>query len=466
MNEQQVFQDERVLPQYLVGGIAIFFLLLTSLLKQDLLLRIAVYGPILTGAFAMLLMVAIIDARHGLSGAIESRLKTRFFRLSDLNSNLLLLSILFMLSYNFFWIARLQLESSNVHWFSLSLFLTSILLGLVIGRMSLSLLHSSGLNEAKRMLEAGPTYEEMLEESHYVLSCLANNARHKLTASQKQLIHDQKNRCYEHIQNIVNRSESFEETLSLLQRNTATPSGFYTAFISIFNPVMKVEVSRFSNQASPHEQRVLDATVYLDATSFLLYSIVDKNGSSDDLVWALVNLLSNMVDAASFQLTDASEGTSMMKAARLPVDDEAPVVRLFTQTLAQENTFPWDPILITVIKKRVTQAFAQLEANEEFNLLDHERLSMAPTGDLHSILFALVSFIYTYDTNGQLMSKKSFNDAYFSESSHWNFSDASSWNSKKAHGLLSSAIPMKRYTLIQHLLFCMWVIAQNLDSKE
>ena len=99
MNEQQVFPDERVLPQYLVGGIAIFFLLLTSLLKQDLLLRIAVYGPILTGAFAMLLMVAIIDARHGLSGAIESRLKTRFFRLSDLNSNLLLLSVLFMLSY-------------------------------------------------------------------------------------------------------------------------------------------------------------------------------------------------------------------------------------------------------------------------------------------------------------------------------------------------------------------------------
>jgi len=466
MNEQQTLQDVRVFPQYLLGGVAVFFLLLTSLLREDLLLRIAVYGPILTGAFAMLLMVALVDTRHGLSGAMESRLKTRFFRLSDQHSNLLLFSILLMLSYNFFWIARLQLESSNVHWFSLSLFFSSILLGLVIGRIYLSLFQSSGFNEAKRMLEAGATYEEMREESHHVLSCLVNNARHKLTAFQKQIIQNQRNRCYEHIQNVVSQPERFEETLSLLQMNAANTSGFYTAFVSIFNPVLKVEISRFSDQASPHEQRVLDATVYLDATSFLLHSIIAKNESSDDLVWALVDLLSNMVDAASLQLTDASEGTSMMKGKGLPVNSETSVVRLFAQTLAQQKTFAWDPILITVVKKRVVQAFVQLEANEEFNLLDHEKLSTASTDDLHSMLLAIVNFIYTYDKNSQIMSKAYFNDAYFSDTSHWKFSDTSSWDSKKAHGLLSWAIPMKRYTLIQHLLFCMWVIAKNLDSTE
>ena len=466
MNESQTLDSVRVFPQYLLGGAAIFFLLLTSLLREDLLLRIAVYGPILTGAFAMLLMVAIVDTRHGLSGAIESRLKTRFFRLSDQHSNLLLFSILLMLSYNFFWIARLQLESSNVHWFSLTLFLSNILLGLVIGRISLSLFHSSGFNEAKRMFEAGASYEEMVEESHHVLSCLVNNARHKLTTTQKQLIQNQKNRCYEHIQNVVSQPEKFEETLSILQMNATNTSGFYNAFLSIFNPVLKVEISRFSDQANPHEQRVLDATVYLDATSFLLHSIIGKKESSDDLVWALMNLLSNMVDAASFQLTDVSEGTSMMKVRDLPVNGETSVVRLFALTLAQQKTFAWDPILITVVKKRVVQAFAQLEANKEFNLLDHEKLSTAPTDDLHSMLLAIVNFIYTYDTNSQLTSKKFFNDAYFSDASHWNFSDSSSWDSKKAHGLLSWAIPMNRYTLIQHLLFCMWVIAKNLDSTE
>jgi hypothetical protein len=458
MTEESVLPNGQVLPQYLLGAIVIFSLLLTSLLKQDLLLRIAVYGPLLTGAFAMVLMVAIVDTRHGLSGAIESRLKSRFFRLSERNSNLFLFSILIMLSYNFFWIARLQLENNNVHWFAVSMFLSCILIGLMIGRLSLSFFDSSGFKGAKRMFEDGASMEEVLEESHHILSCLANNAHHKLTSVQKQLIHEQKNRCYEHIQGIVNEPEKFEETLSSLQGNVTNPSGFYAILVSIFNPVMEVKISRLSVQASHHEQKVLDATVYLDATSLLLHSIVDKNESNDVLIWSLVDLLSNMVDAVSSQLIDSSEGTSMIRSARLSSDGEQSIVRLFAQTLAHQTTLSWDPILITVVKKRVVQAFAQLEANEEFNLLNHEKLSAASPEELHSMLLTLVNFICTYDTNGELMSMTSFANPFFSNTTQWNVTDA--------HGLLSQAIPMKRYTLIQHFLFCLWVIAKNLDSKE
>lgn len=458
MTEGPVLPNGRVLPQYMLGGIAVFFLLLSSLLKQDLLLRIAVYGPLLTGAFAMLFMVAIVDTRHGLSGTIESRLKSRFFRLSERNSNLLFFSILLMLSYNCFWIARLQLEANSVHWFAVSVFFACILVGLIVGRLSIFFLHSSGFKEAKRILGDSATMEEMVEESHYVLSCLANNAHHKLTASQKQLIHDQKNSCYEHIQHIVNDPEKFEDTLSLLQMNANNTTGFYAAFVSVFNSVMEVGISRLDTYANPHEQRVLNATVYLDATSLLLHSIVDKNESSNDLVWAHVDLLSSMVDAASFQLTDANEGTSMMKGARQSLDGEALVVRFFAQTLAQQNTLAWDPILIAVVKKRVNQAFSQLEANGEFGLLNHEKLSIASTEELNSMLLTLVNFIHAYDTNGQLMSKTSFNHAFFSDASHW--------NSPNAYALLSQAIPLKRYSLIQHFLFCLWVIAKNLESKE
>lgn len=458
MTEGPVLPNGRFLPQYMLGGVGIFFLLLTGLLKQDLLLRIAVYGPLLTGAFAMLLMVAIVDTRHGLSGAIESRLKSRFFRLSNRNSNLFVFSVLIMLSYNFFWIARLQLEVSNVHWFAVSMFLSCILIGLVLGRLSLSFLDSSGFKGAKRMLEDGASIEDVLEESHHVLSCLTNNARHKLTTAQKQLIHDQKNRCYEHIQRIVNEPEKFEETLSSLQVNVTSPSGFYSAFVSIFNPVMEAKISRLSEHASHHEQKALDATVYLEATSFLLHSVVEKNEASGVLIWALVDLLSNMVDAASSQLIDASEGTSMIKNARPPSDGEQSVVRHFALTLTQHTTLSWDPVLITVVKKRVVQAFSQLEANEELTLLDYKKLSAATPDELHSMLLTLVNFIRTYDTNGQIMSRTSFNDAFFSDSKHWNVTDA--------HGLLSQAIPIKRYTLLQHFLFCLWVIAKNLDSKE
>lgn len=458
MTEGPVLPNGRFLPQYMLGGGAIFFLLLTGLLKQDLLLRIAVYGPLLTGAFAMLLMVAIVDTRHGLSGAIESRLKSRFFRLSERNSNLFLFSILIMLSYNFFWIARLQLEVSNLHWFAVSMFLSCILIGLGIGRLSLSFLDSSAFKGAKRMLEDGASMQDVLEESHHILSCLANNAQHKLTTAQKQLIHVQKNRCYEHMQGIVSEPEKFEETLSALQANVTNLSGFYSALVSMFNPVMEVKISRLSVQASHHEQKVLDATVYLDATSLLLHSIVDKNESNDALIWALVDVLSNMVDAASSQLIDTSEGTSMIRSARLSSDGEQSVVRLFAQTLAQQTTLSWDPILITVVKKRVVQAFAQLEANEEFHLLNHEKLSAASPDELQSMSLTLVNFIRIYDTNGQIMSMTSFNNAFFSDTTHWNMTGA--------HGLLSQAIPMKRYTLIQHFVFCLWVISKNLDSKE
>ena len=458
MTEGPVLPNERFLPQYMVGGVAIFFLLLTGLLKQDLLLRIAVYGPLLTGAFAMLLMVAIVDTRHGLSGAIESRLKSRFFRLSERSSNLFLLSILIMLSYNFFWIARLQLEVSNLHWFAVSMFFSCILIGLGIGRLSISFFDSSGFRGAKRMLEDGGSMEDVLEESHHILSCLANNAHHKLTTAQKQLIHDQKNRCYEHVQGIVNEPGDFEKTLSSLQMNVTNTSGFYTALVSIFNPVMEVKISRLSIPASHHEQKVLDATVYLDATSLLLHSIVEKNEFSDALIWALVDTVSNMVDAASSQLIDTSEGTSMIKSARISSDGEQSIVRLFAQTLAQQATLSWDPILITVVKKRVVQAFAQLEANEESNLLNHEKLSAASKDELRSMLLTLVNFIRTYDTNGQITSITSFSNAFFSDPTHWGVTDA--------HGLLSQAIPIKRYTLVQHFIFCLWVIAKNLDSKE
>ena len=40
-----------------------------------------VYGPLISGSFALLLMVATIDIRHGLSSTIESKLRSRFFKL-------------------------------------------------------------------------------------------------------------------------------------------------------------------------------------------------------------------------------------------------------------------------------------------------------------------------------------------------------------------------------------------------
>ena len=119
---------------YFFLGLVGVYLLVLGLLKQDNLLRIAVFGPLLTGAFGLFLLMLTVDWRHGLSSTLQSATSTFFHRLSLKESSRLLSVIILFLSLNLVWLSAFLLPRNAPSMFGFALLSAAGLAPLLIGK--------------------------------------------------------------------------------------------------------------------------------------------------------------------------------------------------------------------------------------------------------------------------------------------------------------------------------------------
>ena len=65
-----------ILDQVTSFGLFGIYLLILGILKEDMFLRIAIFGPILIAAAGIFLLMLTIDIRHGLSSALQSTISS------------------------------------------------------------------------------------------------------------------------------------------------------------------------------------------------------------------------------------------------------------------------------------------------------------------------------------------------------------------------------------------------------
>ena len=453
------YYRSRILPHYMIAGLFLFFILLSSVFKQDLVLRIAVYGPLISGSFALLLMIAIIDIRHGLSSTIESKLRTRFFKLEAKSFKILFYTILLLFAFNISWFVRLQLQENNIFLFGLSIIVMSIIFGLLLGSIVQMLLGLSSKNSSNLNLDASITIEEQKHESHVILSHLVHNSRHKLNNTQKMIIEKQKNACYVYIEDLLKSSvhEGLPPAISVVTQ--AKSKDTYDAFVKVFQPTLSVEIwSLYHHSERKFDKRVLDSILFLDATSLLLYKAVTDNNTSNETFWSLLSVVSTMIDSASHLLQEVNEGTAMIKVSESVDEEEIKVMRLFCKMLVSSENLNWDPILINVVKKQLNIAIRKVKQNEGTDKLQIENLSSIPDDELENMVETVTYFIQGFEINIEYKSKKSFTDPLFKNSDMW-------YNDELYKALISSVPLHAKYSLPQQLLFCLLVLNRTLENK-
>ncbi len=459
MNTDHDYYRSRILPHYMIIGLCLFFILLSSVFKQDLVLRIAVYGPLISGSFALLLMVATIDIRHGLSSTIESKLRSRFFKLEIKSFKILFYTILLLFAFNLSWFVRLQLQENNIFLFGLSMMVMSIIFGLFIGSSLQLLLGLTSNKSSIPNLDASITIEEQKHESHVILSHLVHNSRHKLNNAQKMMIEEQKNACYAYIEDLVKSSahEGFPPEISVV--TNAKPEGIYDAFVRVFKPVIRKQIwNIYQHSEHKYQKRVLDSILFLDATSLLLYKTVTNKNTSDQIFWSILTVVSTMIDSASHLLQEANDGTAMINVSDDVDEEQIKIMRLFCKTLISSDNLNWDPILISVVKKRLYFAIQALKKNEEIDRIQIDKLSEIPDDELENMVETIAYFIQSIEINIEYKSKNSFTDSIFKNSDMW-------YNDKLYNALISSVPTGAKYGLPEQLLFCLLVLNSTFENK-
>ena len=459
MSSGHEYYRGRILPHYMIVGLCLFFILLSSVFKQDLVLRIAVYGPIISGSFALLLMIATIDMRHGLSSTIESKLRTRFFKLETKSFKILFYTIILLFAFNISWFVRLQLQENNIFMFGLSIILMSIIFGLLIGSFVQMLLGLTPTKSSSQNLDASITIEEQKHESHVILSHLVHNSRHKLNNAQKMIIEEQKNASYAYIEDLLKSSvqEGFPPGISVL--TNARSEEIYDAFVRVFQPTLSAEIwSIYHHSEHKYHKRVLDSILFLDATSLLLYKTVTNKNTSDQIFWSILTVVSTMIDSASHLLQEVNDGTAMINVSDNVDEEQIKIMRLFCKMLISSDDLNWDPILINAVKKRLYFAIRELKKNEEIDRIQTDNLSDIPDDELENMVETVTFFIQMIEINIEYRSKNSFTDPLFKNSDMW-------YNDELYKTLISSIPTDSKYSLPDQLLFCLLVLNSTFENK-
>lgn len=459
MNTDHDFYRSRILPHYMIIGLCLFFILLSSVFKQDLVLRIAVYGPLISGSFALLLMVATIDIRHGLSSTIESKLRSRFFKLEIRFFKILFYTILLLFAFNLSWFVRLQLQENNIFLFGLSIMVLSIIFGLFIGSSVQLLLGLTSKKSFTPSLDASITIEEQKQESHVILSNLVHNSRHKLNNAQKMIIEEQKNACYDYIEDLLKSSvhEGVPPEISVV--TNAKSEGIYDAFVRVFQPTLSAEIwSIYHHSEDKYHKRVLDSILFLDATLLLLYKTATDENTSDQIFWSILTVVSTMIDSASHLLQEVNDGTAMINVSNDVDEEQVKIMRLFCKVLISSDHLNWDPILVNAVKKRLYLAIRELKKNEEIDRIQIDNLSDIPDDKLENMVETVAYFIQRIEINIEYRSKNSFTDPLFKNSDMW-------YNVELYNALISSVPTGAKYTLPDQLLFCLLVLNSTFENK-
>ena len=458
-------EESRFLPMYLIVGIFSHFLLLSGLLWDDLFLRIAVYGPVIISGLGLLIFMLIIDFRHGVSASIESQMQSRIPKLTDTEVKLFFVISLIFLTINLFWLARIMLSSNLPYAFALFFLSGSALLGIFVGRGMVAFTSFFQVERPLSSLLGKQTPKEQKEEALFLISCLSSNVQHKLPSQRQKDIRIQRQRFHEFCADLD--SDSFDNWIAPLAQSISSPQLFEVALLKSLDKATSDWVPIARRLCSDDRERnVLNATLLLDCTSFLLHKVTPLATVSDEFFKQLLSLTGVYLNAVQGQVEGLLEGTSEVIGTTKVQSERFPFLRSVACKEIEFDEHNWDPIQIVTLLYRTTETFRLVEEMEVEGQLDTESMNSFNPSVLDSLFGSILYFLREHDRNMELQNQTGFSDNYFSEMKNWpSLERLNKTQFKKIYTTLLSSIPRVKFSLVQQLILLAWNLNEAASTE-
>jgi hypothetical protein len=340
---------------YFFLGLVGVYLLVLGLLKQDNLLRIAVFGPLLTGASGLFLLMLTVDWRHGLSSSLQSATSSLFHRLSLKESSRLLSVSIIFLSLNLMWLSAFFLPRNTPSMFGFALLSAAGLAPLLLGQLVAS---------STKLVPSALGNDERSDEFDRITNALRNNARHRLNARQNLLILKQENQFRGHVRyasaDIASWSKLLDRFESASKQNQ---DALKSRVLDFFTSEAMPYFSHFLRTSAEHDEvdrQLVEATFIADPLSELLLKIAREDGRDPRLHWSIGWVLSGYL-FPDIALSTVRRGTN----ASHKVWDQEP--HLFAQVLtfmADSEKSTWDPWFLCTFQLRLRNFISHLSKED------------------------------------------------------------------------------------------------------
>lgn len=349
---------------YFFLGLVGVYLLVLGLLKQDNLLRIAVFGPLLTGAFGLFLLMLTVDWRHGLSSTLQSATSTFFHRLSLKESSRLLSVIILFLSLNLVWLSAFLLPRNAPSLFGFALLSAAGLAPLLIGKF---------VSSSTKLLPSTFGDEERSEEFERISNALRNNARSSLNARQKLLLLKQKEQFRAHLRHTSGDAATWSKVLgrfeSAAKKNV---DAVRSQLLDYFAPEAMPYFSHFlrtSGEYNDVDRHLVEANFLADPLSELLLKVAREEGRDPRLQWSLGWVLSRYV-SPEIALSTVRGGAN---ASHTIWDQEAELYAQLLKFMADSQTRTWDPWFLCTFQMRLRNMLSLLSGEDATKIVNEGR---------------------------------------------------------------------------------------------
>lgn len=447
-------------PGYFFFGLFGIYLLILGILKEDMFLRIAIFGPILIAGAGIFLLMLTIDIRHGLSSALQSTISSFVPRMTYKERSRLLSFLLLFTGLNFAWISTIFLPKNAPSFFGIFLFCSAAVLPLFIGKT---------ISKSSHLFSTDFIRSESVEEFQKVTNILLSDTREGLNSRQKSMIQEQKKRFRDHVFDLSNNDMVWKNTLERLALSKASSTRLRKEILKLFS---KEEQEYFSfvvensMEIKEAEMSTIEAEFLMDAISDVLLLVAREKEVGNGLKWQLGVLLcqymSTYHSTKNTRLAMPLIQTSKTTEKKIRELTNQLYSRLLIE-YADSDERNWDPWFVCTLQGRLMELNGALTVDEHKQILEIGKGTKK--NKIAKLWFkSVLSFVE------QLSDISSQNQVNMISSKK--FTTLNAWPGLAQRNLseeefssfsepILSQLPLKRKTLVDQLLILMLILSSN-----
>lgn len=343
--------------RFLLPGFMGALLLMLGLMKNDVFLRTAVYGPVMICLFGTALLLVTLDFRHGFSAVIQSSIELKLPSMHSKQANRWVVLALLFLSTNLFWLARVVLPLNlpglfALLGFSVVVFLT-VLVGLLLGGRT-------------------PTFEvdsagvESVDEYKTISNSIISGQFLSLNFRQQSMVLHEKDRLVQMTKNMVQGEGASERLLRALERTKRDPDAMLLEWKKLYQsgagPFFRFHLT--NEQMHEDYKNIIDAELLLEQGTEVL-KFISGGRIDDELLWTFVSVL-NQLHIRSQRLPPLPR----RKHTHWQTEAEHALASFATFSLPDKDNTEWNPMYILTFQEHIVRLSEQLDAKQGRELIE------------------------------------------------------------------------------------------------
>ena len=447
-------------PGYFFFGLFGIYLLILGMLKEDIFLRIAIFGPILIGGAGVFLLMLTIDIRHGLSSALQSATASLVPRLTDKERSRLLSFLLLFCGLNFAWISTIFLPRNAPYLFGIFLFCSATVLPLFIGKT---------ISKSSHLFSTDFIKSESVEEFQKVTNILLSDTQEGLNSRQSSMILEQKKRFRDHVFDLSSNEMVWKTTLERLELSTGSPRRLRNDILKLFSKEGQEYYSYVIENSmglKETELSIIEAEFLMDSISDILILIAREKGVSNALKWQLGELLSQYMSTyhSTKNTLLAMPLIQTSKTIEKKIRDQTN--QLYSRLLieyADSDERNWDPWFVCTLQGRLMELNGILTIDEHKQLLEIGK-KIKKNKIANRWFKSVLAFVEQLSDISSQFHVKLISSKEFTSLNAWpglSERDVSEEEFVSFSEPILSQLPLKHKTLVDQLMMLMLILSSN-----